>query len=409
MLALQFHMKLTKLIKSYVRGLINSSGYWKKGGMLSIDQVPFPTLVSDDWVVVKTVYCGICGSDMKEVSLDGARDNPLQSFISFPHIIGHEVVGIIDEVGPKVERVKIGDRVVINPWFSCEPRGITPLCPRCQKGDITHCSNFQRGQLPIGMHLGVTRGFGGYAPYVAVHQSQCFVIPEKISFEQAVLADPFAVAFHSCLLLNPEPNQLILVYGLGVVGLLTLMCLKNVFNIKHVVGVGRYDFQKEIALRLDAKHIFMSKGSKLVEEVASYTNAELLTPDRGSKWALDGVDGIIDTIGSADSLEAGIRFLTTRGKLVFTGVSTPRRCENTPHYFKELEIIGSCGASIEEFQGKRASAFQFFLDFCAEKIIDPAFMLTHKFSLEQYQRAFDTLAGKLNSKAIKVAFDFTKN
>ena len=51
---------------------------------------------------------------------------------------------------------------------------------------------------------------------------------------------------------------------------------------------------------------------------------------------MDGVDGVIDTIGSADTLEAGMRFLRTQGRLVFTGVSTPKRCENTPHYFKEL-------------------------------------------------------------------------
>ena len=113
--ALQFQMKLIKLFKSFIRGRRNPAGYWKKGGAIVFNQIPIPSLVSDKWVIVKTVYCGICGSDMKEITLNGARDNPIQSFVSFPHTLGHEIVGIIDQVGSAVKKVKIGDRVVINP------------------------------------------------------------------------------------------------------------------------------------------------------------------------------------------------------------------------------------------------------------------------------------------------------
>ena len=405
--ALVFEMKLCKLMKSYFRGRRDYSGYWKKGGPVSIKNVPFPKLITDSWLLVKTVYCGICGSDMKELTLSGARDNPLLAFITFPQILGHEPVGIIEQVGKKVSNFKIGDKVAITPWFACAARGVSPECPRCEQGDYTHCHNFKQGNLPIGMHLGTTKGFGGFAPYIAVHESQCFFIPEDISFEQAVLADPFAVAFHSTLILDPSPDSTILVYGLGVIGLLVVMILNNIYHIENIIAIGRYEFQKSLALGLGAKYVFMSSGNNLIEKIAEYMNVELFVPERGLKWTIDGVNGIIDTIASAETLEIGMRVLTSQGRLVFLGVSTPKRCESTPHYFKELEIVGSNAFSIENFEGKKAHAFKFFMDFLMARKIFPSLLITHKFRLENYQDAFNALAHKSQSHAVKVVFDFS--
>lgn len=409
MQALIFEMKLGKLMKAYLRGKRNPSGYWKKNGPVNIKNVPIPSLISEDWVLVKTVYCGICGSDMKELTLNGARDNPLLSLITFPQILGHEPVGIIEKKGKNATKFSIGDRVAITPWFPCASRGISPVCPRCKIGNYTHCSNFQRGDIPSGMHLGTIKYFGGFAPYIAIHESQCFLIPDDVSFDQAVLADPFAVAFHSILILNPDPTCIILVYGLGVIGLLAIMCLNNIFHLKNIIAIGRYQFQKDLALKLGAKHVFISNKEVLIEEIAEYMRAEILIPDRGLKWSLDGVDGIIDTIASAESLEIGTRILTAQGPLVFLGVSTPKRWENTPHYFKELEIIGSNSFSIENFEGKRAHAFKFFMEFLETKRIDPSILITHKYPLKEYKKAFDILSNKSVSSAVKVVFDFSNH
>jgi L-iditol 2-dehydrogenase len=407
--ALMFEFKKFKLLKAFIRGKINPKGYWKSGGPVSLKNVPYPKLISDDWVIVKTVFCGICGSDMTELKLSGSFDNPIRSFISFPQIMGHEPVGIIESVGNKVKNFKKGDRVVISPWFPCIPRGILPICSRCSLGDYKHCQNFQKGNLPIGMHLGVTRGYGGFSPYLSVHESQCFLIPEKISFQQAVLADPFSVSFHSLMLLNPNPNSKILVYGLGIIGLLTIICLKNIFQVKHIIGIGRYQFQKDLAIKLGADQVFLTSGNTLIEEIAAYNNNELYTPKKGLRWTLDGVNGIIDTIASAESFEIGERILCSQGKLVFLGVSTPKRFENTLHYFKELEVIGSNGFGIENFQGKSLHAFQHYLNFLSEGLIDPQRLITHKFPLEQYQKAFNILSDKRTSHAVKVVFTFNSN
>ena len=404
--ALIFDMRLGKLIKAYICGKISATGYWRKNGPISIKVVPIPKLISEDWVLVNTVYCGICGSDMKEITLSGASDNPLRSLISFPQILGHEPVGIIEKIGKNVSNFSKGSRVAISPWLPCEPRGISQLCSRCRIGDYTHCTNFQRGNLPTGMHFGTTKNLGGFAPYIAVHKSQCFAIPDNVSFEQAVLADPFSVAFHAILILNPDPTNIILVYGLGVIGLLTILILNKIFKVKNIIAIGRYQFQKELALKLGAKHVFLSKRESLIEQLAEYLDIELFIPEKGLKWSLDGVNGIIDTIGSPETLEIGTRILTTQGRLVFLGVSTPKRWENTPHYFKELEIVGSNAFSIEKFEDKRSHAFEFFMEYLAAKRLDPSIVITHKFPLSDYKKAFNILTNKNESHAIKVLFKF---
>ena len=404
--ALTFEFKKFKLLKAFIRGKINPKGFWKSGGPVTLTNIAYPKLVAEDWVIVKTVFCGICGSDMTELKLKGSLDNPIRTFISFPQIMGHEPVGIIESIGSNVKQLKKGDRVVISPWFPCVPRGILPICSRCSLGDFKHCENFQKGQLPVGMHLGVTKGYGGFSPYLSVHESQCFLIPEKVSFEQAVLADPFSVCFHSIIMLNPNPDSKILVYGLGIIGLLSILCLKNIFKVKNITGIGRYQFQKELAIKLGADHVFLSSGDLLIEEIAKYNNAELYLPKRGLKWALDGVDGIIDTIGSAETFEIGERIICTQGKLVFLGVSVPKRFENSLHYFKELEVIGSNAFSIEFFRNESMHAFQHYLDFLSEGLIDPKNLITHKFPLNAYKEAFNTLSNKSKTHAVKVLFEF---
>ena len=141
------------------------------------------------------------------------------------------------------------------------------------------------------MHLGVTKGFGGFAPFFAAHESQCFAIPDEVSFDDAVLADPFSVAFHSCLLLDPDPASTVLVYGAGIIGvavfgagpigLLTIACLKRLFGVRRVLAVGRHRVQADWAMRLGAERVFQFGGEKLIEEVAAATDAELFRPDRG--------------------------------------------------------------------------------------------------------------------------------
>jgi len=127
---------------------------------MRLQEVDDPPFLGPDWVVLRPRLSGICGSDAKQVFMDFgedvARDNPMGDFFSMPQVLGHEVVADVVSVGPEAEGVDIGDRVVLNPWLSCGPRGISPQCPACEVGDFSLCWNFAKGRVAPGIHSGTS-------------------------------------------------------------------------------------------------------------------------------------------------------------------------------------------------------------------------------------------------------------
>ena len=123
-------------------------------------EVDDPGFLLPDWVVCKPRLVGICGSDAKQVFMDWGEmsiDNPMIDFSSFPHILGHEVVADVVALGPEAEGLEVGDRVVLNPWLSCAPRGVAELCPACRAGDLSLCWNFRAPPIAPGIHSGTSR------------------------------------------------------------------------------------------------------------------------------------------------------------------------------------------------------------------------------------------------------------
>jgi len=140
---------------------------------------------------------------------------------------------------------------VLNPWLSCGPRGIVPPCDACQRGQYFFCRHFTDGRLPPGIHLGNCRAVsGGYASLLAAHESQLFPIPDSVSFDQAVLADPFSVSLHAILKSPPSSEGLALVYGCGTLGLLTILILRALFPTTRVIAIARYPHQERLAREL---------------------------------------------------------------------------------------------------------------------------------------------------------------
>ena len=98
----------------------------------ALREVPDPQLLHQDWVITRPRLTGICGSDSKQILMDFGEDdidNAMSAFCSFPQVMGHEVVADVVEVGPKARGLEVGQRVVLNPWLSCAPRGIDPRLP----------------------------------------------------------------------------------------------------------------------------------------------------------------------------------------------------------------------------------------------------------------------------------------
>ena len=154
MKALQFRMSVARIITTRALGAFSKRAFTSRFAPVQLEEIDDARVRGDRWLVMRPALTGICGSDQKQLLLKGHFDNPLSGMLSFPHVLGHESAGIVAEIGRGVTRVRPGDRVVVNPWLSCAPRGIAPVCPACAEGNLSLCENFDRGDLTPGLHLG---------------------------------------------------------------------------------------------------------------------------------------------------------------------------------------------------------------------------------------------------------------
>ncbi|HEV7733820.1 MAG TPA: zinc-binding dehydrogenase [Candidatus Binatia bacterium] len=409
MRALVFDLSVPRQVVSGLLGRIDRRFFFGPYSPAALREVPDPGLPGDDWVVIRTNLCGICGSDYKQMFLNGNMDNPMTALISFPQVLGHEVVGTIVDVGPGVRHRRLGERVVLNPWLSCGPRGITPPCPECEQGQYSICRNFGHGRLPPGIHTGnCSTATGGFAPLVPAHESMCIPVPDGVRDEEAVLADPFSVSLHAVLKRPPQPGAPAMVYGCGTLGLLTIAILRALHPDTRILAVARFPHQARLAERFGAAVVLAHEPVReLVARIGAETGAEVLTPWYGLPWLHGGgVDVIYDTVGFPQTVEVGIRVAASRGAIVVTGVEVPRRFEWTPLYFKEITVIGSNAFGVEEFEGTRRHSMEIYLDLVRTGRIDATAILSHRFSLDQYREAFLACGDQARSGAVKVLFEF---
>lgn len=377
---------------------------------MALREVPDAVPLAGDWLTLTTRLTGICGSDSKQVLMDfeDAGDNMMTAFISFPQVLGHEVVGTVDQVGAEVTLVEPGQRVVLNPWLSCRPRGIEPVCPACAAGDLSGCWNFTSGRLSPGIHTGnAVEATGGFADAVPAHETMVFPVPDSVSDEVAVLADPWAVSFHAITRNPPPPGGRVLVYGAGALGTTATAILTQLHEDLDVGVVARWPAQAALARRLGATVFDPEPRDALVESLAEWSGAATLHPWEGLPVAYPGhIDVVYDTVGSPLTVEAAMRVLSYRGTLVQLGVGSPGRFEWTPWYFKELRLVGSNAFGVETFEGRTRHAIQHYLDLITDGRLDLAGLLTHRFRLTDWRDAFATIVDQGRTGAIKVAFDF---
>lgn len=407
MKAVVFDFRLSRVVPTRLATGIAPKAALSSFGPTQLRDVPEPALLADDWTVVRTALCGICGSDTKLVFMDAEMDNPLSRLVSFPCIPGHEVVGVVERVGPAVTRVRPGQRVVLNPWLSCAPRGIAPVCPACAAGKHYLCRHFMDGRLAPALHTGNCRDAGGgFAPLLPAHESQLFRIPDEVRFEHAVLADPFSVSMHAVLKAPPAAGGKALVYGCGTLGLLAIAFLRAAYPKADVLAIARYPFQARLAQEMGARWVLRSAPPRrIVAEVGELTGERPIKPRFGQPWLHGGVDVIYDSVGSAETLATGLRVARPQARIVITGVSRPRRFEWTPQYFKEIELVGSNAFGVEEFEGRR-HAFEIFFDLLRDGRLEMPHLITHRFPLEHYREALLTAHAKGRSQAVKTVFEF---
>jgi len=320
----------------------------------------------------------------------------MTALISFPHVLGHEAVA---------RRTDTGELAVLNPWLWCEPRQITPLCPACEQGQYTQCRNFLRGALPPSLHLGnCAAAPGTHGERFYAHQRQLHDIPEGVTMEQAVLADPVSVSLHSVLRNPPDPGLPALVYGCGSLGLSAVALLRHMHPDLEIWAVSKYDHAALLAEKFGADAVFKPDPDALVDEVVARTGATPLVPWSHKTWLQDGPGIIYDTVGSPQTVETSLRIVNTRGSVVISGVEAPKRFEWTPLYFKEVEVTGSNAFEVEMLGNQRKHAFDHYFDLVRDGF-DVTAMITHRFPLEEWRKAVLTIARRKRTRSVKVLLE----
>ncbi len=407
MKALIFDFKIPRLAYSKIFGMLSQEAYFGRFSALRYVDYNEPDLPGDEWVKVKTDLCGICASDLHAIFLTGSMDSPITPFVSFPMPFGHEVVGTVEQTGKAVDNLVEGERVLIIPMLSCVTRGIDPPCPACQEGNVAICRNFAEGDLPPGLMMGANWKInGGFAPYVVAHRDHCLKIPEDVSFEDAVVADPFATSLHAILQNPPKPGDKVLVYSLGTLGLAAVMSLSALYPECHIIAAGRYPFQNELAKKYGA-HEIIDSGDKIFSDVEKITGGKVYQVRRGRPILIGGVDIVYDCVGSAETIETSLRLTKEKGKVVLIGADIPKRFEWSPIWFREVTLVGSMAAGADDFQGKTIHTFARYLELVRDGVVDVKPFVTHKFRLEEYKEALRTCLDKRSTNSIKVVFDFT--
>jgi len=352
------------------------------------------------WVVLRPLLCGICGSDLN--LLKGAESFLLEPYASLPAVLGHEVVAEVAESPPGTEW-RPGDRVVVEPVLPCEVRGLS-ACRSCAAGDYNLCENFLHGDLGAGVILGFAREVGGgMAERMAAHPSRLVRVPEHISDEAAVLTDSLASALQPVLDHFPEDRQTVVVYGAGIIGQHLIRLLRALGSAARVVAVARYPLQAELAREGGADVVLSNPGRA---ELGEAIGARLVPTTLGGGNLEGGADLFFDCVGAQTSLQEGLLALRCRGTYVLVGTAaTMGPVDFSSLWFRELKLTGSAMYAHSVFKGEAVRTYAKAVELLGRGDYPTRGLVSHRFRLEDYRKAFQAAFDKRHHQSLKVAID----
>lgn len=408
MKAIRFNFTIPRYVLGLALGKYFPRILWNGMTCTYFDEIPEPKLPNDEWVLVKTRYGGICGTDMGTIHLHTSRYYlPLNSL---PLTFGHENTGTIVQVGSKAGDWREGQRVVVEPLLWCRPRGFTDLCHYCSKGEINHCERVTDGDLAPGINIDTCRDTGGsWSQYYVAHSSQIYPLPDQVSDENGLLVEPFAVGLHAALMGYPQDHETVLIIGSGTIGLCTLAALRALGSNAEILVLARYSFQAEAARRLGAsKIISAARNHDFYKELAEHTGARLFKPTLSKRIMVGGVDRTFECVGSDETLDDSLRLTRSGGQVILVGIpAVAKGVDWTAIIASELQISASNVYNhVEELGGERKPTFDIVIDWLARGVVDLSWMVTHRFRLDQYDQAFSQISSPGRNQVIKGVFEF---
>ncbi len=372
---------------------------------VSMEEVPVPEPVNDQWMKIKTLRSGICGTDLSIIN--GRTSFSMEPYSSDSFIFGHEIVGEVVEKGDQVKHVREGDRVVVEPTLSCLTRGIQNRCGNCRRGMPHLCLHFTDGHFSPAISIGFNKETGGgWGEYLIAHQSQVYKIPDSLTLNEAVLTEPLSVALHAVLRRYPPNRGTALVIGAGSIGLLTIAALRLLRLRCKIIVVAKYDFQREAAAKMGANVVIDPAAGDFYEAVSKETHARIFKPSLGKRIVEGGVHCVYDTIASSGTVDDALRLTAAGGSVVLIGsAGKTNGADMTPVWFREVDLIGSIMYGWENFRGRKRRTFEMAIEMLSRnKKLSLGSMVTHEFKLDEWKRAIHTAQLRSRSKSIKVAF-----
>lgn len=332
-----------------------------KPNELRVIDVPKPTLDEHNNVLVKMTAAGICGSDVGIYHGTNAA-------ATYPRIIGHEMVGVVAEVGPTARKVKVGDRVIIDQVVPCGH------CYACRKGRPNVCGNLQ----VRGVHID-----GGYREYMAVPDTDCYLVPDMLTDTEAVMIEPTTIAVQCCSRAQLESEDTVLIIGSGALGSSILRIVKQ-FQPRKIIVSDIDDAKLEEALKNGATDVINSLKENVPARCHELTDGY-------------GVTVSIDAACVKTSLITALNATGSAGRVITMGFSVaPTEVNQFAITSKELDVRGS------RLQNRK---FQDVIDLINAGKVDLRGSISHTFPLTEAQKAFDFVDSH-DPSIRKIAFTF---
>lgn len=322
---------------------------------LRVEEVEKPVNEADE-CLIKVMAVGVCGSDIPRCTKLGAHVSPI--------IPGHEFGGIVEAVGEKVTKFKVGDHVTCPPLIPCYK------CKYCQMGQYSLCEDYD--------YYGSRRD-GAFAQYLAVKEGNLLKVDDKVSFEDAATTDPCANALHAMERSEFKPGDSVVVYGAGPIGLFAVQYAK-IKGASKIFAVDVWEKKLDMALKNGADVVINSKEKDPVSVIMRETEGL-------------GADVVIDFSGAPVCQKAAILSAAKLGRVVFLGISHQglnlSEKEVDMIMRRQLSIKGSWNSFTKPFPGSDwTGSVELFEDYgmSAKDII------SHRLSLDEAPEIFEKIA-----------------
>ena len=355
-------------------------------GKLEVREVPKPQVASNE-IMLSTSAVGVCGTDFHIFSgeMNSNKDKYGQPIplLQQPQILGHEIVGVVEEVGTEVQDLSVGDHVVLDQGLNCRSQKRKSLCEYCVTGDSHQCEFYQE--------YGITGQPGAFAEYFTIPAVNAIKINSDLENVQAVLTESLGCIIHTSDVVAKTRTryqigaeelerrvQSILIFGAGPAGILFLQYLRNILGYEGLIMVSETNAQKRELAKGFGADVIDPQTVNIVDVVKEKTNGRL-------------VEYVIDACGNGlifQSIPSLMRKQATFLMYGFGHGGVDLSVLNNLQ-FLETTLVCATGASGKLDPQGRSLTYSQALRALEEKQIDVSSLITHRYhSLETVPQAF---------------------